>query len=380
MPLELFEEVSPFFAEERRAAARWPRGLRRGRPRRHPHRRLGRRARRVDYSNLPFLAAQNPYVELLRANAGAPDVPASDEVAFTVYGWSRRPLYASAATPGRSRMLYSESSTTGARAVLDGDRRPRRGLGRLPAERPRRDLRGGPSAGVASRTPVGAGRMAALAGLAFAALLVALTVAAWLAAARRCRAGPCCARCGPASIARCSSPSSPPWSCRWSRWPSSPAPTWPTSLRADIEREATRSAAFSEPRGRGLRQHRGGGATTFRCWTTACSSGSAASSARTSTSCRHRPAGVERAQPVRLRAAADPHPGDVYRALALDGGPRTWPESRSAPTSTCVASAPVRVGDGQAIVSVPLTLRQRGIERQLDELDRRVLLAAITSS
>ncbi|MEZ5418657.1 MAG: HAMP domain-containing sensor histidine kinase, partial [Vicinamibacterales bacterium] len=31
----------------------------------------------------------------------------------------------------------------------------------------------------------------------------------------------------------------------------------------------------------------------------------------------------------------------------------------------------------QAIVSVPLTLRQRGIERQVDELDRRVLLAAI---
>ncbi len=42
-----------------------------------------------------------------------------------------------------------------------------------------------------------------------------------------------------------------------------------------------------------------------------------------------------------------------------------------------VASAPVRVDDQQAIVSVPLTLRQRGIERQVDELDRRVLLAAI---
>ena len=40
-------------------------------------------------------------------------------------------------------------------------------------------------------------------------------------------------------------------------------------------------------------------------------------------------------------------------------------------------SALVRVDDEQAIVSVPLTLRQRGIERQVDELDRRVLLAAI---
>jgi len=52
----------------------------------------------LDYANLPFLAAQNPYVALLSAS-GAPvtggDNGARHDVAFVVYGWSRRPLYVS---------------------------------------------------------------------------------------------------------------------------------------------------------------------------------------------------------------------------------------------------------------------------------------------
>ncbi len=91
---ELFEEVSPFFAEERRLL--------------HAGRGVcvddGRGPRIVgsvvvhvvlDYGNLPFLAAQNPYVGLLRATAGAAEAGPRDDVAFAVYGWSRRPLFAS---------------------------------------------------------------------------------------------------------------------------------------------------------------------------------------------------------------------------------------------------------------------------------------------
>jgi signal transduction histidine kinase len=70
-------------------------------------------------------------------------------------------------------------------------------------------------------------------------------------------------------------------------------------------------------------------------------------------------------------------PGDIYSALILDGRPTFIARERVGTYEYLVASAPVRVDDQQAIVSVPLTLRQRGIERQLDELDRRVLLAAI---
>jgi nitrogen fixation/metabolism regulation signal transduction histidine kinase len=42
-----------------------------------------------------------------------------------------------------------------------------------------------------------------------------------------------------------------------------------------------------------------------------------------------------------------------------------------------VAAAPVRSGNRDAILTIPLTLRQQEIEREIDELDRRVLLAAL---
>jgi nitrogen fixation/metabolism regulation signal transduction histidine kinase len=46
-------------------------------------------------------------------------------------------------------------------------------------------------------------------------------------------------------------------------------------------------------------------------------------------------------------------------------------------TEYLVAAAPVRVQNREAILTVPLTLRQQEIEAQIDELDRRVLLAAV---
>ena len=42
-----------------------------------------------------------------------------------------------------------------------------------------------------------------------------------------------------------------------------------------------------------------------------------------------------------------------------------------------VAAVPVRDGEAGAILTVPLTLRQQEIEREIDALDRRVTLAAV---
>ncbi|MBI2188317.1 MAG: HAMP domain-containing histidine kinase [Acidobacteria bacterium] len=92
----VFEEVSPFFAEERRLlyAGRAVCGSD-GEP-------LGSivvHAMPADYANLPFIVSQSPYVELMR-----PVDPAQGEgvsgrdVEFAVYGWSRTPLYASGVT------------------------------------------------------------------------------------------------------------------------------------------------------------------------------------------------------------------------------------------------------------------------------------------
>jgi signal transduction histidine kinase len=69
--------------------------------------------------------------------------------------------------------------------------------------------------------------------------------------------------------------------------------------------------------------------------------------------------------------------GDVYRAIMLEARPSYVMRERVGTYEYLVAAAPVRIQNREAILTVPLTLRQREIEAQSDELDRRVLLAAL---
>ena len=91
----LFEEVSPFFAEERRL-------LYAGRAVCAPGgRRLGAvvvHAMPSDYSNLPFIVSQSPYIELMRPDPFQDEGISGRDVEFAAYGWSRAPLYASGGT------------------------------------------------------------------------------------------------------------------------------------------------------------------------------------------------------------------------------------------------------------------------------------------
>ena len=75
------------------AAARRPRCC--AAPSRRPRRRVGSVVVHVmlDYSNLPFLSAQSPYVALLRAGRTVAGPAATDAVAFAVYGWSGGALH-----------------------------------------------------------------------------------------------------------------------------------------------------------------------------------------------------------------------------------------------------------------------------------------------
>ena len=92
---DVYEEVSPFFAEERRV-------LHAGRSICDANgRQLGSIAVHAmpDYANLPFISSQSPYVELMRQG----DQPRGEgvsgrDVEFVFYGWSRRPLYTSGVT------------------------------------------------------------------------------------------------------------------------------------------------------------------------------------------------------------------------------------------------------------------------------------------
>jgi signal transduction histidine kinase len=94
---EVFEEVSPFFAVERRvlSASRAvcvndPSGAS------HVVGSIVVHAL-LDYANLPFIASKSPYVELLRpAEPQRTEGVSGGDIEFVVYGWSRTPLYSSA--------------------------------------------------------------------------------------------------------------------------------------------------------------------------------------------------------------------------------------------------------------------------------------------
>ena len=63
----------------------------------------------LDYSNLSFITAQSPYVALLRGeDFTASERAPRERVEFTVYGWSRRPLYVS----GRDAWVLTEDLFT----------------------------------------------------------------------------------------------------------------------------------------------------------------------------------------------------------------------------------------------------------------------------
>jgi signal transduction histidine kinase len=70
-------------------------------------------------------------------------------------------------------------------------------------------------------------------------------------------------------------------------------------------------------------------------------------------------------------------PADVYRAIALQRLPSFVGEDRIGAITYMIAAAPVRTGGRNAILTVPLANQQREIEREIDEIDRGVHLAAL---
>jgi signal transduction histidine kinase len=70
-------------------------------------------------------------------------------------------------------------------------------------------------------------------------------------------------------------------------------------------------------------------------------------------------------------------PSVVYRDIALDRLSSSVSEEVVGDVRYVLAAAPVRVGEGQGILTVPLALRQQEVDREIDTLDRRVLLASL---
>ena len=70
-------------------------------------------------------------------------------------------------------------------------------------------------------------------------------------------------------------------------------------------------------------------------------------------------------------------PAQVHRAVAIDRLPTYVGQDRIGDFAYLVAAAPVRIGGRDNILTVPLALRQREIEREIADLDRAVLLGAL---
>ena len=70
-------------------------------------------------------------------------------------------------------------------------------------------------------------------------------------------------------------------------------------------------------------------------------------------------------------------PDDVYRAIALQRLPSFVGEASIGDFQYLVAAVPVRAAGRDAILTVPLALRQQEIERQINDLDRGILLGAL---
>jgi two-component system nitrogen regulation sensor histidine kinase NtrY len=70
-------------------------------------------------------------------------------------------------------------------------------------------------------------------------------------------------------------------------------------------------------------------------------------------------------------------PGHVFRAIEIERLSSHVGQEVIGSVPHVLAAAPVRLEEGRAILTVPLALRQQEVDRQIDTLDRRVLLAAV---
>lgn len=70
-------------------------------------------------------------------------------------------------------------------------------------------------------------------------------------------------------------------------------------------------------------------------------------------------------------------PDDVYRAIVLQHLPSFVTEDSIATTQYMLAATPVQTGGRNAVLTVPLAFRQQEVEREIDDLDRGIYLAAL---
>jgi signal transduction histidine kinase len=366
---EILEEVSPLFSEERIL-------LHAGRAICSPdNRRSGSVVvhTMLDYGNLSFISAQNPYVALMRRGQPVPDARPQVDVEFYVYGWSRRVLYSSVedAPPlsesafrqaFASRAPFWTTFTRGGDALEAYVLSDRGGIYVLAVEQQNAFGHLVTEAELAALGFV-VFVIAVLGGMLFN-LLVGRAPASGRALLAEIRASfyrklflafvaaaivPVLAL---ALVSRA---------------------YMANLILADIESEATRLATTASRVFQDLRAFVGQQAVDddIVVWLS-----------------RVVAQDVNIFEGTALLASSERNlfasgllptrtPGDVYRAILLEGRPSSVDRERAGDFEYLVAATPVQLEGRQAVLTIPLASRQQETEAQIDELDRRVLLAAV---
>jgi signal transduction histidine kinase len=366
---EILEEVSPLFSEERRL-------LHAGRAICTPdNRRAGSIVvhSMLDYGNLSFISAQNPYVALMRRGQPVPDARPSVDVEFYVYGWSRRVLYSSVenapplSEPAfrqafASRAPFWTTFTRGDDALDAYVLSDRGGIYVLGMER--------------QSTFGHLVTLAELVALAFVVFVIAvlggmlfnLLVGRAPASGRALLAEVRASFYRKLFLAFVAAAIVPVLALALvSR------AYMANVILADIESEATRLATTASRVFQDLRAFVGPQAVDddIVVWLSRVvaqdvnifeGAGLLASSERNLFA-----SGL---LPTRT-------PGEVYRRILLEGRPSFVDRERAGEFEYLVAATPVQLEGRQAVLTIPLASRQQETDAQIDELDRRVLLAAV---
>jgi signal transduction histidine kinase len=366
------EEVAPFFADERRVyhagrALCGPDGSNAGSIVVHAM---------LDYENLPFTGGRSPYVELLQPSDSArgPDAP-GDDVQYAVYGWSRTPLYSSHETAwpiedGVFSLVEQSREPVWARLRRNGE----------PFDVFLMNDRGGiyalgfpavPTLGhlvnLAELTTLGAAAFIGVAAIAGLFGLAARRIVVAQALLREVRAS-FYRKLFLAFVAAVVTPVA---------LLAVVARNFIASeMRAGVEREALRTSSAASRVVSDLiapQAARQGSALddNLMVWVRRLIDEDANIFVDTSLlATSERTVFASGLLPSRT-------PADVYRALALRREAGAVARERIGDFEYVVAAAPIRLGNTDAMMTVPLTSRQRDIDSQIDALDRRVLLAAL---
>ncbi len=374
---ELFEEVSPFFSEERRLLYAG-RGLCVDTP-------AGRRVvgaiaiyAMLDYGDLPFVGAQTPYAALVRGAPTATRDPIHGrDVQFVAYGWSRRPVYASGDSWSLDDATFARVYASRVPFWTTVPGRDRAWAVHLSNDRGGIYALGYPLLSWVEHL-VNLGELVVLGGLTFVALVCGLWVTA-LAGGYRSLRGRDLLREVRASFYR-------KLFLAFVAAAAIPVLTLAVVARAylsarllaGIEETAARTAGvaqrvvedYAQIQERGERRLTSVDDDILVWIARAIDLDVNVFEGPHLVATSERNLYASGALPTRTSSA-------IYRAIELERRATYVASERLGWFDFLVAAAPVRLGGREAILTVPLTLRQQAIEREIDDLNRRILLAVI---